>query len=320
MNAAVVEVLGRYAISVRSMQALGNHGGFSGAMLWRIESDRGPLCLRAWPPAQMTELRLITIHRWMRHAALPFVPIIHSLPNRETWCVHFDRMWEVTSWMPGKADFHEHPSTERIESASKALAALHVGWRTIDAQVGPCPAVERRLEHIRAWRARANAGWEVPAETGPVQPWAERAWRLVRPRLQALECQLSPWMECRLPLQPCLCDIWHDHVLFTDEQVSGIIDYGAMKVDQVAVDLARMLGSLAKDDVMLRQAGLRAYARVRPLSLEEEALVPILDESTTVLGAANWLKWIFVDRKPFEDIKVVARRLGQLVQRIERWN
>ena len=91
-------------------------------------------------------------------------------------------------------------------------------------------------------------------------------------------------------LQPCLCDVWHDHVLFEGDAVTGLVDYGGVKVDNVATDLARLLGSLAGDDPVLRDAGLRAYSRLRPLSLAEEALVPVLDRTGTLLGIANWLR------------------------------
>jgi homoserine kinase type II len=122
-----------------------------------------------------------------------------------------------------------------------------------------------------------------------------------------------------LPLQPCLCDVWHDHVLFEGERVTGLVDYGSVKTDHVAVDLARLLGSLVGDDRQQQAAGLEAYARLRPLSPEECRLVAALDETGTVLGAANWLRWLYHDVRRFEDREAVARRLAALVQRIERW-
>ena len=60
-------------------------------------------------------------------------------------------------------------------------------------------------------------------------------------------------------MQPCLCDPWHDHVLFTGDQVSGVIDYGSVKEDHIAVDLARLLGSLVEDDENAWSIGLKAY-------------------------------------------------------------
>jgi len=153
----------------------------------------------------------------------------------------------------------------------------------------------------------------------PVRPWAERAWGLLSERLIEISLQLAPWIERHLPLQPCLCDIWHDHVLFTGDAVTGIADYGSIKIDHVAVDLARLLGSMAGNDRDLWQAGLRAYVRQRPLPEEEQALVAILDKTGTMLGAANWLMWLYRDGKSFEDRQAVAVRLAELVQRIEKW-
>jgi Ser/Thr protein kinase RdoA (MazF antagonist) len=130
---------------------------------------------------------------------------------------------------------------------------------------------------------------------------------------------LGPWTDRPVPLQPCLCDIRHDHVLFEGHHLTGFVDFGGVKIDHVAVDLARLLGSLVADDEEQRSAGLRAYARLRPLSGEEQARVAVLDETGTRLGAANWLKWLYREGRHFEDQAAVARRLAALVERIERW-
>jgi Ser/Thr protein kinase RdoA (MazF antagonist) len=121
-------------------------------------------------------------------------------------------------------------------------------------------------------------------------------------------------------LQPCLCDVWHDHVLFTGDEVTGLVDYGAAKIDHVAVDLARLLGSLVEDNTEERSAGLRAYEEVCPLMPDEEALIAVLDETGTVLGIANWLMWLYAERRRFENRTAVADRLGKLVLRLERWS
>jgi hypothetical protein len=45
----------------------------------------------------------------------------------------------------------------------------------------------------------------------------------------------------------------------------------------------------------------------------------MLDATGTVLGIATWLKWLYVDGKPFADRDAVARHLGRLVERVEGW-
>ncbi len=52
----------------------------------------------------------------------------------------------------------------------------------------------------------------------------------------------------KVPIQPCIGDIWHDHILFLGDGVSGLVDFGGMRADTVAGDIARLLGSLVADD------------------------------------------------------------------------
>src|SRR5262249_33508471 len=146
-------------------------------------------------------------------------------------------------------------------------------------RTGPCPAVSRRLDGVHEWTCLVRSGW-TPALTAeaddPVLPWAQRAWQLLPLRIEAVPEKLAPWVKLPVSLQPCLCDPWHDHILFEGDTLTGLIDYGSVKVDHVAVDLARLLGSLVGDHAEQRAVGLLAYALLRPLTAEEEALVHVL--------------------------------------------
>jgi Ser/Thr protein kinase RdoA (MazF antagonist) len=204
----------------------------------------------------------------------------------------------------------------------RALAELHASWVQGPPQAGVCPAITRRLDRIRQWRILVRSGWQPAFEAmpdDPVHPWAERAWKCVRSHVEQLPRRLAAWLDRPLPLQPCLCDVWHDHVLYEGDAVTALIDYGAVKPDHVAVDLARLLGSLVGDHDELRKAGLCAYARARPLSWEEEALVSDLDHSGLLVGLASWLEWLYRGKRPFEDRQAVAGRLAELVLRAEQW-
>jgi homoserine kinase type II len=312
----------RFAVPGMTLNHLGNRGGFSGARLWRLEGRGGPYCLRAWPPTLMTGERLAGIHRLMtaaRDSGLTFVPAVFATPQGSTWVEHRQRLWDLTSWLPGKADFHRRPTPARLTAACEALARLHLAWAGADTRPGPCPAVQRRLDFVREWTSLVASGWRprFAAASDPVQPWAERAWRLLRDQVERLGRRLAAWLGRAVPLQPCLCDVWHDHVLFEGESVSGLVDYGSVKVDHVAVDLARLLGSLVGDDEAQWTAGLEAYVRLHPLSEEERALATMLDETGTLLGAGNWLRWLYQEERHFEDRSAVATRLAALVQRVE---
>ena len=153
----------------------------------------------------------------------------------------------------------------RLEAACGALAALHRVWGSIDSTKGACPAVRRRLARFEEWKGLLASGWrpDFGDSRDPTVPAAQRAWAALLPRADRIPDDLSEWANQRMPLQPCLCDVWHDHVLFEGDAVSGVVDYGGVKVDHVAIDLARLLGSLVEDDVEARAIGLRAY-RARP--------------------------------------------------------
>lgn len=257
-----------------------------------------------------------------RGVGLDFVPAIARTAQGTTWVAHAGRLWDLATWMPGRADFHDHPTRARLEAACTALARLHGAWADASPPLGPCPGIGRRLKIAQEWIRVVQSGWRLPLgddARDPVRPWAERAWCLVRNRVDGVPFALAAWSARCLPLQPCLCDIWHDHVHFDGDAVSGVIDYGGVKVDHVAVDLARLLGSMVGDDADQRRAGLCAYCRLRPLTAEEQALVDILDETGTVIAAATWLKWLYRDKREFEDRGAVARRLSMLVERMEKW-
>src|SRR5689334_9915708 len=119
-------VLARYGLSFATPHPLGNHGGFSGARLWRVEAG-GALCLRAWPPDDPTPERLRWLHDLMataRGAGLAFVP--HVVPvGGATAITYCGRLWELSTWLPGRADFHRHPAAPRLRAACVALGRLH---------------------------------------------------------------------------------------------------------------------------------------------------------------------------------------------------
>jgi Ser/Thr protein kinase RdoA (MazF antagonist) len=300
---------------------LGNHGGFSGARIWRLPQSN--LCLRAWP-VPFEPIWLTRIHYLMRHAreaGLDFVPRALGTREGQTWVQHAARLWDLTTWMPGAADFHRQPSREKLRSVCVALARLHECWAKVASLPGPVLAIRWRRQLVQDWQNLIAGGWRPAFVEGcvdPVQPWAERAWALVLPLIDRMPAQLAPWDGEVVTLHPCLCDVWHDHVLFRGDAVSGIVDYGSVKTDHPAVDLARLLGSLVGDDAEWWAEGLKSYGEVRPLSEWEQALARVLDQTGTILAAANWLRWLYREDRQYEDRQAVARRLAAIVERLVR--
>jgi Ser/Thr protein kinase RdoA (MazF antagonist) len=317
-------VLRRFGLPDALAEPLGNCGGFSGARLWRVRGSGGEFCLKAWPPGGLEPGRHVWIAHLVRHAydsRLHFVPRLLPAAAGRPHVAFADRLWELASWMPGTADFRADPSPARLRAACTALARLHAAWADFAEPPQRCPAVIRRVIAAGAWiDATYGVAMVSPyAAPDPVAPWAERARDLIDGYVPKIPGLLVPWRGIPLSVQPCLCDIWHDHVLFTGDEVTGLIDFGAVKQDNVAADLARLLGSLVGDDEAGWAMGFDAYAAVRPLSDAEQALARLLDRTGVVLGLATWLRRLFHHGHEYEDRAAVARRMAELVRRVEGW-
>jgi Ser/Thr protein kinase RdoA (MazF antagonist) len=312
------EVLRRFGLPDAPAESLGNRGGFSGARLWRVRTEQGEFCLKAWPPGGMPPDRhgeIVRLAGHARSAGLSYVPLVRARVHVE----QSGRTWDLTAWMPGTADFHANPSPARLRAACLALARLHLAWEKLAGEPRPCPALQRRLAAAREWLDLTRSWRPAFAPGDPVSPVAARAFAIVAAHAPAIPAELEHWRGKASPVHPCLCDVWHDHVLFTGDEVTGLIDFGAVKADTVSADLARLLGSLVGENPVLYEQGLDTYAAVRPLTEVERRLVPALDRSGVVLGLANWLRWLYVDGREFEDRLAVARRMAELVMRTESW-
>src|SRR5262245_10835873 len=129
MNDVAARVLTSYPVVLGGrLEPLGSRGGFSGARLWKLHTVAGPFCLRAGAPAEVRE-HLRERHGLMRQArdvGLTFVPAVLAATRGDTTVEADGRCWELMDWMPGRADFRDHPSPERLRAAAHALARVHL--------------------------------------------------------------------------------------------------------------------------------------------------------------------------------------------------
>ncbi|MEQ8789646.1 MAG: phosphotransferase [Pirellulaceae bacterium] len=309
------------------IESLGGAGGFSGAEFWRIRSSRQTLCLRRWPPEHPSPKRLLFQHAVLRHVhqqGVKIVPVPLAADDGTTFVTVEGRMWELAPWLPGEADFRQNPSRARLEAALRALAQFHAAAALFPTNVAPCspsPGLRQRLEMVRRWLSGDGELLERRIVDADWRELAQRARRLLpmfRALAPAIDKELADAAPALLPQQPVLRDIWHDHVLFEGDRVSGLIDFGAMQIDSVAGDVARLLGSLARDDADLWRVGLSAYEAIRPLSKDERLAVTVFDRSTMLLSGMNWLRWIYLDGRSFDDRRRVEARLDEILARQEK--
>src|SRR4051794_11024682 len=123
-------VLSAYPPTVRTAQwaPLGSAGGFSGARVWRGRTGSGgELCLKTHAPGADADRLERPVHRWMiaaRTAGLQFIPRLEPTRDARTVVEAGGCVWDVTEWMPGRADFLANPTDARLFAAVEAVARL----------------------------------------------------------------------------------------------------------------------------------------------------------------------------------------------------
>src|SRR5262249_29532695 len=116
--------------------------------------------------------------------------------------------------------------------------------------------------------------------------------------------------------QWCGRDVRGDHLLFVGERLTGLVDFGALGIDSVAADLARLLEDWVGPDRAARAEALETYQAVRPLDDSETDLIPAFERTAALLGGGHWLRWHSVEGRRFDDPDAVRDGLRRGLERI----
>jgi len=302
-------------------------------MIARLNCAAGDFCLRCWPPDAMPKQRLLGLHNLLKHVhdrGVVAVSVPVTANDGSTLVFLHNRVWQLEPWMPGIADFHRNPSEIRLQTAMRCLSAWHHAAASYNAASveatwfsswsgAPSPAVHERLERIDyllSQRCLLYAAKLRRSSHSEFQRIGLRILELFQRAAPHVTGQLKATAQLEFALQPCLRDIWHDHVHFVGSEVVGFVDFGAIRIDNVAGDVARLVGRLAGKDDRRWQVGLAAYAGKRPLSEEEARLVTTFDESGVLLAGVNWLDWVYCQRRTFEHHAAILSRMDTILDRL----
>lgn len=317
-------ILAEYPAAFRPtgpLEPLGNAGGLSGARLWRFTSGRGALVLRAWPPEGRGREAMELVHEWLEHAVrLEFVPQPFRALDGRSLLERGGRFWELAEWKPGAAEHAQPPSAERLRAGLRGLAAFHQ-CLAVHTSTGRSPGLMQRTYSL--WDLSELGLNRLAKAAHTPEP---RDFEALRQRWVALARPLAPRVYERVrreadehvPLQPCLRDARGEHFLFEGERLTGLVDFGAMDIDTVAGDLARLLGDWVGDDRQARAIALESYTAVRPLSDTETRLIEVFEWAADILIGARWLEWGLYARRWFDDPAAVREGLERGVERLER--
>jgi Ser/Thr protein kinase RdoA (MazF antagonist) len=308
-------------------------GGFSGALFWRLHSASGPFCLRRWPQEHPSREQLPQIHAILQHVfhhgfqrvPVPLPTVAGGSTNAGRTFVEYDgHLWELAPWLPGVASYTAAPSLAKLANAMQSLAQFHRAAEAFPSQLpkqGPSPGIRSRLDRLRWWAAggldqlrSALASFPIPHSPFPIL--ARRLCDLFVAARPTVEASLTQALELPVSLQPCIRDIWHENVLFTGDEVSGLVDFGALAFDNVATDVARLLGSMAGDDSGAWHTGLASYESIRKLSATETVLIATFDRANVLLSGLNWCRWHFLEGRHFADSARMLARVEEHVARL----
>ncbi len=335
-EAVCQRVLNRYfpRIIPTTVESLGNRGGFSGAGIWRVVTDQGNFALRRWPRAQLPTARILGLHRLLTQIdcdGLTIVSVPLKTADGTTLPHESGDDWQLEPWLRGRADFHASPTAERVQSVMMALARWHqLAERHVPASGAAewfssrrdavSPAVGERLQilaHIDD-SSLSRIATSIQAIVNPqIQELTGRIAACLRRGRNQIAQELRSVCDIKVRLHPCLRDIWHDHLLFTGDELTGLIDPSASRTENVACDLSRLIGSLFGDDRRGWDQSLNEYQRHRALTFGELRLIKALDRSGVLLSGWTWLEWICLKQRTFSDIETVVARLQTIQSRME---
>lgn len=318
-TANLTAVLDRYFPGV-SWEVLCQHRGLSGAVVWQVEVLGQSYAVRRWQTGWGGSQQLLWIHalqQQIQAAGVDFVPVPLTTIQGLTTVGQDSQAWEVSPWMPGEAI--KGVFTEpQLAAAATALAEVHLATQecqTWEERNATSQTLENRTKQLRellveslADSLSSNLG--LMDQTRLLAKWLQPAAENTLGLLKGSE-------EWNLPTQPVLRDVRRDHLLFTGDEITGLIDFGAVTIETATIDLARMLGESAKNDRELWRLGMKSYMAKRRLLNEERQAIPLIDASGTVLACGNWLRWIAEGKVSHLENHQIADRLADLLFRLE---
>ena len=275
--------------------------GWSGATFHRWKSAQGPLVLKIWPGDGPAPHEHLARHRYLTGLSAFQPTLALPLPNLAgatlmSW--PDGRSAELFPWLDGRPAASVPPNSQQLSQAMTTLARLHKHWaKAQPTLIQPSPAVIHRLTHLRKIQQSSALETTIPA-------LSNNAPEEFRHKFQTI-CDLSRWLighaadwlakwqHQPLRTQVVLRDARPEHFLFIDDKLSGIIDFGAIGMDSVAVDLTRLLNDWFPDDKLLYNQAIRCYQSESALQDQEIFLAEKLSQSGAILGGLAWVDLYF---------------------------
>jgi len=311
--------------------------GFSGAIIYQYSAGNQNYALRIWPVSEHSLPKLEALTRLLedlhRQGIAYVAPAVRKIDGTIATISTSGRMIHIEPWLPGESISASSYSAQKLKNVMLALARLHLtaanhvpkqehySWLR-PAHTGQSASLKHRLKKMEH---HLKAG--IPVELGSrsaseeIRSFHQRLQTVFRSQAALLWEELKIACQQKLPLQPVFKDLWRDHILFTKDEVTGIIDPAAFGCDSVLTDITRLLGSIAGNDWDRWTEAIAIYQTIRSLDQTEQKMIAVFDHSNLLLSTIGCFeKYVSIscneDRFPAGQQTRLSSRLEEYLNRL----
>ncbi len=319
MSDSIIRILREYDIQRPDSVVTFHDGeGFSGSGIWKVAHGSRFYCLKQWPPGKPSDRTRHLIGHVIPAVQQQGLPIAAPLETRDgnRFILLENCWWDLSPWLPGAPGKHSTLTEVQLQQAMEWLARYHNLAADLLSEFGRSAAILYRLQLSRQLLDGQLNRLVERKYAGLAPGLADLFINQAIQQLPRLLGVIEEYADRELVLVPALSDIWSDHLFFQNEEVSGVIDFGAMKLDSPCLDIARLLGSYTGDDGSVLARGIKHYQAARSLNEQDIELIELFDHANVVLSGVQWLIWLGPEQRVFKQMAKVNQRLKSLAQRM----
>lgn len=280
-------------------------GGWSGATFWNWTSPKGRILMKVWPVDGPSEKHHLCRHKRLEGLKSLSLPLALPIPDRygRTLRRWQSQSWaELIPWIDGTPAWDD-PSDDKMAHVAGLLSEFHGRWLSFGPRYqNRSEAVISRLGQLHKLAQMKDHDFcsSQQLRIGQSQSTFQLLHEIVRLSKELVQkaiAWLGPFETHAFRIQTVLRDARPDQFLFNDEYPSGVIDFGAVGSDSVALDLARLTSEWFPNDALRTDQFIRYYeSHHRITNLERDAIRP-LSLAGAILGGLAWLDLHFVKKR-----------------------
>lgn len=312
--------------------------GWSGGQVYQVTTPWKQAALRKWPPS-IPPGRTSVVHLVQSTAfdsGLFAVPELIRTPAGTSIVQEDGADWDLSDWRRG----HPAPASSPHPEHGRQLASLLLRWYEIggDQRIIQAfrPILPRELfDAVSPRKPSASPGiarrLDIYRQRLPIDQvlFLGTSERSLSERTTHMLAMAGTWFSnlARYERHPfrielCLRDVHREHVLYENERVSGLIDFGSIGWDTPAVDIARYLSTFdhfPSDWLLPLETCWVGLVDPSLSRAEWNRLILLLAVTGAIVSAIQWETWLVRERRPFASRERALERWCNRLDFAEPW-